>query len=102
MGIGWSVMGGMLLMGGRGAAGEVVEELVWTEILCGGGGCRGGTGALGGGVRAQLGLGVEHHLLIGPLGELGVGSRIKVVVLGGVWVERVGLCRELLVLILVK
>lgn len=94
------------MMWGRGAAGEVVEELVWTEILCGGSRSRGGTGALRGwcdwGMRAHLSLGVEHHLLIGPLSELGVGSGIKVVVLRRVWMERVGLCRELLVLILVK
>lgn len=93
-------------MRGRGATGVVVEELVWTEILCRGGGCRGGTGALRGrvylGVRAHLSLCVEHHLLIGPLSELGVGGRIKVMVLSLVRMERVGLCRELLVLVLVK
>lgn len=46
MGIARSVVW-MLLMGGRSGTGEVVEELVWTEVVCGGGGSRGGTGALG-------------------------------------------------------
>lgn len=105
MGICRSVVCGVLWVRGRGAAGEMVEELVWTEKLCRGGRGRGGGGTLGRwgdlGVWAQLSL-VVHHLLIGPLGELGVGGRIKVGVLRLVWVERVGLCRELLVLILVK
>lgn len=35
-------------MGGRSSAGEVVEELIWVEILCGGSGSRGGAGALWG------------------------------------------------------
>ena len=73
-------------MGWGCGAGKVVEELVWTEILCGGRGCGGRAGALS--------LCVEHHLLIGPLGELGVCSGIKEVVLRGM--KRVGL------LILVK
>ena len=72
-------------MRGRGAIREVVEELVWTEILCGGCWGRGGTGTLLGWcerrVRTQLGLSVEHHLLIGPLSELSVGGRIKEMVL---------------------
>ena len=41
MGISRSVMLWMLWMRGRGATGEMVEELVWTEILSGGCRCRG-------------------------------------------------------------
>lgn len=94
MGIGRGVMLRVLLMRGRCSAREMVEELVWAEILCWGSGSRGGTGARWcrrDWVRAQLGLCGEHHLLVCPLGELGVGGRIKVGILGLVWVKRVGL-----------
>lgn len=49
-----------------------------------------------------MGLCVEHHVLISPLGELCVGGGIKKVVLRLVRMERVGLCGKLLVLILVE
>ena len=76
-------LGGMWRWCPRGEGVEIME-LILGEIFGG----RAGTGrapALGGGGRTMLGelmcllLGVEHHLLICPLGELSIGIEILAV-----------------------
>lgn len=91
------ISGGMVLWvvlgrrGRRGATWERVEEWRWAVVIGRGGRC--GSGAPRGHLDLCLGLG-EHHLLVGPLGELSVGCGVKVGVLR-LRMEGVGLWRVL-------
>lgn len=81
----------MVLGRGRCSTWERVEEWRWAVVISGGGGRR--SRAPGGHLYLCLGLG-EHHLLVGPLGKLGVCGGVKVGVLR-LRMEMVGLWRGL-------